>query len=69
MKIFERDNRYYSHDGIDDIYCKEFKRAYKEEDITANNYHQEIIFKAWDFYLEKYNEYKLKYCPFCGKKI
>jgi len=68
MKIFERNNQYYESDGIEDICCQEFNIAYKEEDIIASMC-DGIIFRAWDLYLEEYNIYKLKYCPFCGKKI
>lgn len=69
MKIFGRDPMCYSSDGIEDICCKKFERAYEEEDIMANRYAETIVFRAYNLYLDEYNDYELKYCPFCGKKI
>lgn len=69
MNIFKRDDRSYETDGIDDICCKKFKEAYKYEDIVAKRYDEEIVFRCWNLMLDEYNEYILKYCPFCGKEI
>ena len=69
METYKRDYQRYDTDGIDDICCDEFKKAYEEEDIIAPLNDKKIIFRCLNFYLEEYNEYQLKYCPFCGKKI
>jgi len=69
MKIYRRDYQSYEFDGIDDICCEELKKAYEGEDIVAERYDEKITLRCWDFYLEEYNKYQLKYCPFCGKKI
>ena len=69
MRIFQRDPRFYPSNGVEDFCCKEFERAYEEEDIMADRYKKTIVFRGYNLYLEEYNDYELKYCPFCGKKI
>lgn len=72
MKIYKRRrsiNNCFGYDGIKDICCDKFKEAYKNNHIIGDIEEHTIIFRGTENYDETLEDYKLSYCPFCGKKI